>query len=77
MDARHIERLVELEIGQNSRQSTREQRLAGTGRADQQQIVASGCGHLERTPSVLLAVNVGQVGIGVSSFGRRRFGNAQ
>jgi hypothetical protein len=60
---RHLERLVEGERRQQSRQPPREHGLAGAGRADEQQVVAAGRGHFERSTSERLSLHVRQVGL--------------
>jgi len=54
MDRRDGERIRETQAGQQSRQPPREHRLARSGRAAEQQVVAARGGELERPASALL-----------------------
>jgi ADP-ribose pyrophosphatase len=62
VDARHLERLVVVERGQDPRKSAREHRLAGPRRPGEQQVVTPRRGELERASRPLLAAHVCQVG---------------
>ena len=53
-----------LEQRQDPRQTPREHRLAGSGRAGEQQVVTAGRGDLERAPRTLLPAEVAEVGRG-------------
>src|SRR5947208_2176135 len=57
----HLERLVARERGKDRRQSPRKHRLARTGRADQQDVVATGGRDLERPTGLGLPANLGEV----------------
>ena len=76
LDHAHLEHLGRGERRQQPRQASGEQGLAGARRADHQQVVASGRRHLQRPLRGLLALDVGQVGIGRAVVGQRRFGRA-
>ena len=60
-DDGHLPRLRVIERRQQSRGGPREEGLAGSWRAHQQQVVAARDGHLEGPAGVLLATHVGEV----------------
>ncbi len=75
VDARHLERRLVAEQRQDPRQPPGEHRLAGPGRAGEQQVVSARGRDLERAPRTLLAAHVGEVGyVGerLEVVGRRR-----
>src|SRR5438874_1782710 len=81
-DLSHLERLVQLERRQNARQAPGEHRLAGAGRPAHQDVVPAGRGDLERTPCLLLAVDLAEVVLrripgGARLTVRRRAGNGR
>ena len=61
-----VERLVEIERRKNARQPPRHHRLAATGRADQQNVVAAGRGDFQRALRHALADHVGEIGFGIA-----------
>ena len=61
VDGRRGDRLVEHRGWQDARQASGEQRLAGAGRTDEQQVVPSCRCDLERPPRAALASDVGEV----------------
>ena len=58
---RHLERLAELEWRKDAWQAAGQHRLAGTGRAAHQEVVAPGGRYLQGALRLLLAVDLGQV----------------
>ena len=62
MDHGGLQQLGRRERRQQARQAGGHHRLAGAGRADEQQVVAPGRGDLQRPLGVLLALHVPQVG---------------
>ena len=70
----HFERLVEGQAAAGPRQPARHHRLAGTGRADHQRVVAAGGRDLERPPRHRLAVHVGEVTVEAGGLRRRARG---
>ena len=60
-DHRHFQQFARHQRRQDRRQPRGQHRLAGTGRADHQQIVATGSGHFERPLGGLLPLDVGKV----------------
>jgi hypothetical protein len=60
-DPTHLDRLTDGKRRQHRRQTAREECLAGAGRADEQQVVATGGGDLERPLRVRLSAHVGDV----------------
>jgi len=78
VDARDGQRLGRLQRRQHARQPAREHRLARTGGADQQQMVAARRGDLERAAGHGLAADVGEVLARLARvLGRRRRGGRQ
>ena len=76
-DHADLEDLGRVERREQAGQARREHRLAGAGRADQQEVVAAGRGDLEGALGGLLALDVGELGVargGCST--RRRTGGA-
>jgi len=63
MDHRHLEQFARPQRRQDRRQPLRQHRLARSGRAAHQQVVAAGGGDLERPLGALLALDVGEVGL--------------
>src|SRR4051794_15724538 len=61
LDPSDLDRVVELRRRQDRWDATGKHRLAGTGRADHQDVVATGGGDLERPLRVLLSAYVGEV----------------
>ena len=59
-----LERLVRLERRQDAGQARRQHRLARAGRADHQEVMAAGRRDLEHALGGLLALDLGEVGIG-------------
>ncbi len=66
-----LQRLVEGQRRQDPGQPPRHHRLAGTGRTDQQQVVAAGAGDLERAAREELAADVGEIGAHLAAAGGR------
>ena len=62
VDARHLERLVRREPRQDPGQAPGEHRLAGPGRAGEQQVVTARRRELERAPRPLLAAHIREIG---------------
>jgi len=62
VDGGYLKRLVVVQPGQDSAQPLGQHRLAGTGRALQVQMVTTGRGHFQRSPSLRLTDDVAQVG---------------
>jgi hypothetical protein len=58
----HLERLVSSERGEDRGEAPSEHRLAGPRRADEQEVVPTGGGDLERAPRVALAAHVAEIG---------------
>ena len=61
-DPRHLHGLGAVERGQQTGQPGAAQRLARSGRADDQQAVSPGRGDLQRTPQARLAPQIGEIG---------------
>jgi hypothetical protein len=61
VDRRHLERRLVVERRQDRGKSLREHRLARTGRAKQEQVMAAGRSDLDRPPAVGLPDHVDQV----------------
>ena len=76
VDHRHFQRLGRRQVGQQAGQARRQHRLAGTGRADQQDIVPPGRGDLDAAPRRLHAAHFGKIGhpAGLGEPGRLRRG---
>ena len=64
VDAGHLQRRRPVEIREEPREAGGEHRLSGSWGAHQQQVVATGGGHLERPPGETLSTDIGQVGSG-------------
>ena len=62
VDHADLQRLARQQVGQQSGQPDRQHRLAGPGRADQQQVVATGGGNLQRPLGGLHAAHLAHVG---------------
>ena len=63
MDRRALQRLIEGERRQDGAEAPGHHGLAGTWGAGEQEVVATGGGHFERTTGQQLATDVGQVAI--------------
>jgi hypothetical protein len=61
VDARHLESFLPRQGREDAGQASREHRLARSGRAREEEVVATGCGHLERTSGALLAAHVPEI----------------
>ena len=61
VDRRHIERLLAPHRWENRRQATGQHRLPSTRWPAQEHVVAAGSCHLERSPGVPLAADIGQI----------------
>ena len=61
VDGRHLQCLLDRQVGQQPRQALGQQRLADTRRACQREMVPTGGRHLQRVPGLVLAHHVGQV----------------
>ena len=73
MHGRHLERFVEGQRRQNSRQPPRHHRLAGARRTDEQQVVSAGRGDLERAARQELAAHIGEIGRAARRCTQRRW----
>ena len=62
MDLRGLDGFLKRQRRQDSGESFREHRLAGSRRSDQQHVVASGGGHFERALGAGLAAYVAEIG---------------
>ena len=60
-DLGHVESLTKLERRQDPREAAREHRLAGAGRAAEQEMMSARGRHLERPLGLLLAMHLDQV----------------
>ena len=63
IDAGHIQRLVDGHARQDARHGARQQGLAGAWRPNHQDIMPAGRGHLQGALDVLLAFDLGKVGL--------------
>ena len=72
-----FQRFIGLERRQQARQARRQHRLARTGRADHQQIVAAGRRHFEHALGAFLALDLRKVGINGAVVGDQRFRHRQ
>ena len=77
VDHGNLERLGRGERRQDAGQALGEHGLAGAGRADHQQVVTAGRGHLERPLGGLLALDVLEVEGRDRDLGQRRLGRGQ
>ena len=77
MNRRALERLVERERRQDARQPPRQHRLAGAGRAAEQQVVSAGRGDLERPAGEELAADVREITVTDPGARRRARGDSR
>src|SRR4051794_24887073 len=72
VDRRDLQRLLEHERGENTRDAPRHHRLARAWRTDHQGVMPPGCGNLQRATRERLTVHVSEVAImPLSGWGRR------
>ncbi len=69
VDARHLERSLGIERGQDPGESSREHRLSDSRRPREQEVVTAGGGDLECPTCTLLPANVGEIRRGSSRVG--------
>ena len=62
-----------IERGQNAGKPAGQHAFAGARRAEEQKVMATGCGHFQRSPGYLLAPDIRQVGAGIRPLRLRIF----